>query len=155
MQSASEMVNKAIYTPFQGTAFFDALLENEEYLAAYHGYLRELAEGYVLGGAFEETFLRIRSQIDDLAETDPTAFYSYEEYEAAADMLYLAVTLRAESILGQLDGTIPSTDEGQRADSSAMVDASAIDLDCMGVFDMGGEDGDWRGSKRRKEAMNW
>ncbi len=155
MQSASEMVNKAIDTPFQGTEFFDALLENEEYLAAYHGYLRELAEGYVLGGAFEETFLRIRSQIDDLAETDPTAFYSYEEYEAAADMLYLAVTLRAESILGQLDGTIPSTDEGQRADSSAMVDASAIDLDCMGVFDMGGEDGDWRGSKRRKEAMNW
>lgn len=34
------------------------------------------------------------------------------------------VQLRAKSIQGQLDGTIPSTDEGQRQDSAALVDAS-------------------------------
>ena len=137
VQSASEMVNKAIDTPFQGTEFFDALLENEEYLSVYHEYMRRLAEEYVLGGKFEETFQRIRTQIDDLVEADPTAFYSYEEYDAAADMLCLAVTLRAESIQGQLDGTIPSTEEGQRADSSSMVDAPGIDLNRMGAFDRG------------------
>lgn len=137
VQSASEMVNKAVDTPFQGTEFFDALLENEEYLAVYHEYLRRLAEEYVLGGKFEETFRRIRNQIDDLVEADPTAFYSYEEYDDAADMLYLAVTLRSESIQGQLDGTIPSTEEGQRADSSSMVDAAGIDLNRMGTFDRG------------------
>lgn len=137
MDSASQMVNKAVDTPFQGTEFFDALLENEEYLAVYHEYLRRLAEEYVLGGKFEETFRRIRNQIDDLVETDPTAFYSYEEYDTAADMLYLAVMLRAESVQGQLDGTIPSTEEGQKAEPSCMVDASNIDLDRMGAFDRG------------------
>ena len=141
---ATEMVNDAIDTPFAGTNFFDALLENEEYLEKYHSYLRQLTEEYVNGGKFDEFYERVRSQIDSLVETDPTAFYDYEEYQTAADMLYKTVQLRAESIDGQLNGTIPSTDDGQRADSSAFVDASDIDIKAMGEFNMGfsGSSGD-------------
>ena len=139
MGSASDMVNYAIDTPFQGTDFFNPLLEDEEYCSRYHEYLRKLAQEYVLGGRFQEVYSRIRSRIDALVETDPTAFYSYEEYDAGAGMLYQAVTLRAESILGQLDGSIPSTDAGQRADFSGLVDASAIDISAMGVFNLGGQ----------------
>ena len=135
---ASGMINDAIDTPFQGTDFFDALLEDEGYLEEYHEYLRKLTEEYVSGGIFAESYHRIRGQIDALVETDPTAFYSGEEYGTAAEMLYETVVLRAESIRGQLDGTIPSTDDGQRADASALVDASSIDIESMGVFDMGG-----------------
>ena len=134
----TEMVNDAIDTPFSATDFFDALLENEEYLEKYHEYLDKLVEEYVNGGRFEETYNRIRSQIDTLVEEDPTAFYSYEEYDEACEMLYKAVTLRAESIRGQLDGTIPSTDEGQKQDSSTLVDGSEIDVSVMGQFGMGG-----------------
>lgn len=135
---ASGMINDAIDTPFQGTDFFDALLEDEGYLEEYHEYLRKLTEEYVSGGIFAESYQRIRGQIDALVETDPTAFYSGEEYGTATEMLYETVVLRAESIRGQLDGTIPSTDDGQRADASALVDASSIDIESMGVFDMGG-----------------
>ena len=39
--------------------------------------------------------------------------------------------------MGQLDGVIPSTASGQRADSSALVDASEIDIKSMGTFSMG------------------
>ena len=137
--SAEEMVNYAIDTPFQGTDFFDALLEDEEYLSRYHEYMRVLAAEYVQGGRFEEVYSRIRSQIDTLVKTDPTAFYSYEEYDEGAEMLRQTVLLRAESILGQLDGTIPSTDAGQRLDASGLVDASHIDVETMGVFQMGGQ----------------
>ena len=70
-----------------------------------------------------------------------SASYTYEEYKTAADMLYKTVKLRAESIDGQIAGTIPSTDEGQRQDSSALVDASEIDVEVMGQFDMGGGNG--------------
>ncbi len=133
---ASGMVNDAIDSPFQGTEFFDALLEDEACLARYHGYLQELTEGYVSGGKFQDAYNRIRSQIDGLVEADPTAFYTAAEYGTAAEMLYQTVMLRAESIRGQLDGTIPSTDAGQRADGSALVDASSIDIEAMGV--MGG-----------------
>lgn len=136
--SAVEIINDAIDSPFQGTEFFDAVLENEEYFSRYHEYLRQLTKEYVFGGRFEEVFQRIRSQIDVLVERDPTALYSYEEYEAGVEMLYQTVMLRAESINGQLEGIIPSTDEGQRADSSNLVDASAIDIDVMGKFDMAG-----------------
>ncbi|MCR5417345.1 MAG: CotH kinase family protein [Lachnospiraceae bacterium] len=135
---ATDMVNDAIDTPFQSTEFFDALLENEEYLAKYHEYLNQLVEEYVYGGRFEEVYNRIRSQIDSLVDTDPTAFYSYDEYDAAAETLYETIQLRAESIRGQLDGTIPSTDDGQKQDSSNLVDASHIDVTVMGQFDMGG-----------------
>ena len=139
-----------IDTPFSGTDFFDALLENEEYLEQYHAYYRQLVEEYVDGGKLEETYNRIRSQIDSLVETDPTAFYSYEEYEAAAEMLYDTILLRAESVEGQLDGTIPSTEEGQRADSSALIDASSIDLSVMGSM-MGGGGGGRGGQMEERQ----
>ncbi len=136
--SASDVVNDAVDTPFPGTTFFDALLKNEEYLSRYHEYLRRLAQEYVLNGRFEEVYRGIRSRIDGLVKTDPTAFYSYEEYEAGAEMLYRTVMLRAESVKGQLDGTIPATDEEQRADAAGLVDASEIDISVMGVMEMEG-----------------
>jgi len=154
--SASEMINDAIDTPFSGTQFFDALLENDEYREKYHEYLEMLVTEYVNGGRFDETYQRIRSQIDELAKTDPTAFYSAEEYDVAADMIYDTVKLRAESIKGQLDGTIPSTDSGMKQDSSALIDASAIDIDAMGQFNMGsgfGRDDNTGGGSGRDDNM--
>ena len=135
---ATSVINDVIDTPFSITNFFDALLEDEEYLAKYHEYLNELVEKYVNGGEFQKTYERIRSQIDDLVSDDPTAFYSYEEYDAAAQMLLEVVSLRAESVSGQLDGTIPSTDDGQQEDSSSLIDGSDIDLSVMGTMSGGG-----------------
>lgn len=145
-QSATEMVNDAIDTSFSSTHFFDALLEDEEYLAQYHEYLRQLVDEYVNGGRFDEVYNRITSQIDSLVETDPTAFYSYDEYVEAKEVLYQVINLRAESVDGQLNGTIPSTDDGQRTDSSSLVDASFINVKTMGEFSMGGDkqDGDFK-----------
>lgn len=137
----TEMVNEAIDTPFSGTDFFDTLLENEEYLEKYHEYLRKLAEEYVDGGRFEETYNRIGSQIDALVKEDPTAFYSYDEYKTASETLYKAVKLRAESIKGQLDGTIPSTDEEQKKNSAALIDGSEIDVSVMGAHSGGKKEG--------------
>ena len=48
----------------------------------------------------------------------------------------LFMNLRAESVLGQLSGTIPSVSEDQK-DSSALVDASALDLTKLGTMKMG------------------
>ena len=146
------MVNDAIDTPFSGTKFFDALLSDETYLAQYHAYLRQLVDEYVNGGRFDEVYTRIRNQIDALVETDPTAFYSYDAYQTAAQTLYDTVKLRAQSIDGQLDGSIPSTDDGQRADSSALIDASQIDVKAMGQFNMGGFGGSEKESGSETES---
>ena len=143
---ATSVINDAIDTPFSITNFFDALLENEEYLVKYHEYLNELVEKYVNGGEFQKTYERIRSQINELVAEDPTAFYSYEEYEAAVEMLYEVINLRGESVSGQLDGTIPSTDDGQKADSSTLIDGSGIELSVMGSMSMGGGAGEGIGA---------
>lgn len=131
---ATSMINDPIDTPFDGTDFFDALLENEEYLAQYHEYLRQLAEEYVQGGRLQEVWERLDAQTDELIETDPTAFYTAAEYEEAKETLWTVLQLRAESVLGQLDGTIPSTDDGQQNAQDTLIDGSAIDLSVMGEF---------------------
>lgn len=149
---ASSVINDAVDTPFAATQFFDALLENETYLAQYHAYLARLVEDYVFGGGFDATYTRIRTQIDALVETDPNALYSFAEYAAAAEMLYDTVRLRGESVRGQLDGSIPSTDAGQRADPSALVDASSVELSVMGSMMGGGHGGD-RGNRGHFDAV--
>ena len=51
-------------------------------------------------------------------QQDPTKFCTYEEFQTAAETLKEFCSLRAQSIAGQLAGTIPATSEGQAADSS-------------------------------------
>ena len=63
-----------------------------------------------------------------------------DSYLTAADTLYQVVKLRGESIQGQLDGTIPSTEAEQRG-SDALVDASALDISVMGSMNTGGGGG--------------
>ena len=137
---ATSVVNSRIDDAFSGTDFFDTLLENETYHSQYEAYLQQLVSEYINGGGFDAFYERIRSQIDELVETDPTAFYSYDEYETAAETLYQVVKLRGQSIQGQLDGTIPSTEEAQR-DSDALIDASDLDVSVMGTMNMGGGEG--------------
>lgn len=134
---ATSVVNDAIDNAFSGTSFFDTLMEDETYHSQYYAYLQQLVSEYIGGGGFDAFYERVRSQIDELVETDPTAFYSYDEYLTAVDTLYQVVKLRGESIQGQLDGTIPSTESAQRS-SDALVDASTLDISVMGSMNTGG-----------------
>lgn len=134
---ATSLVNDPIDNAFSGTTFFDSLLADEGYHSQYYAYLEKLVEEYVEGGAFDAFYERVRSQIDDLVESDPTAFYSYSEYEEAADTLYQIVKLRGESVQGQVEGNIPSTEEEQK-NSDALIDASDLDVSSMGSMNGGG-----------------
>lgn len=137
---ATGVVNDAIDNAFSGTTFFDTLMEDETYHSQYYTYLQQLVSEYIDGGGFDAFYERVRSQIDELVETDPTAFYSYDEYLTAVDTLYQVVKLRGQSIQGQLDGSIPSTEEAQRS-SDALVDASTLDISVMGSMNIGGGGG--------------
>lgn len=134
---ASSVVNDAIDDSFSATNFFDTLMADETYHEQYYTYMRQLVDEYVNGGAFEAFYNRVRSQIDELVETDPNAFYTYDEYVTAAETLYQVIMLRAESISGQLNGTIPSTSEAQ-SNSDALIDASSLDISVMGSMNSGG-----------------
>ena len=134
--SATDTVNSAIDDAWSSTNFFDTLMADETYHAAYYDYMEQVVD-YIHNGAFEAFYTHTRSLIDTLVETDPNAFYTYDEYLTAVETLYEVVTLRGESIQGQLDGNIPSTESEQR-NSDALIDASHLDLDVMGSMNMGG-----------------
>lgn len=141
--SASDVVNFHIDTPVSGVTMesrplLNTLLSNEEYLARYHAYLQEIVDGYFNSGLFEETARNVQETIADYVKNDPTAFYTYEQFETGVNALINLNMLRAKSIAGQLDGTIPSTTDGQTADSSALVDASSLNMSDLGSNGMGG-----------------
>lgn len=137
---ASSTINFPIDTPVSSVSLddrqiFKVILDDADACALYHEYLDKLCTEYVQGGQFELTYTMLRGLLDSRVATedhDPTAFYTADEYTEAVDMLKTVIERRAESILGQLDGTIPSTTDGQQADSSTLIDASDLDLSVMG-----------------------
>lgn len=151
---ATSVINDPIDELWRGTKLFDFVLQNEEYKARYHEYYNKLVNEYLYGGVFSKTYNRIRIQIDSLVEADPNSMYTYKEYLQGVEVLYDAVMLRAESIKGQLDGTIPSTTEGQKADSSKLIDASHLNLSDLGQFMGGGFGGGNRDNLRRVYERN-
>ena len=141
--SATSAVNFAIDTPvtngidLEDRPLISKLLEVDEYKERYHEYLSQVAD-YL--NNIDEKVDKIKSLIDEDAKTDPSSFCTYEEFEKGTETLKEFAKLRAESIEGQLDGTVPSTNEEQEKDSSKLIDASSVNLNDMGVQG-GGEPG--------------
>lgn len=150
--STSNVVNSPIDNAFSITVFFDSLMADETYHGMYYEYMRQLVSEYVNGGGFDAFYNRTRSLIDEPIKTDPTAFYTYEEYLDAADTLYQVVKLRAESITGQLDGSIPSTKSGQR-ESNALIAVTDVNIRAMGHMNTGG--GEMGEQDMQDEGLSW
>lgn len=158
--SASDAVNFPIDTPvasnieMEDRPLLNQLLAVDEYKEKYHQYLQEIVANYFDSGLFELTITKLNALLSSYVRDDATAFYTYEEYQAAIEELKEYGALRAESIRGQLDGSIPSTWAGQQEDSSALVDASSVDLNVMGT-QRGGNMGGWPGGQRNENVPAW
>lgn len=141
--SSSAVVNFPIDTPVSGVDMSERpliakLFENEEYFDLYHEYLSQLMENYFESGKFDQKIDELNALIGGYVQKDPTAFYTYDEYQTALDAFKNIGKLRTESISGQLDGTVPSTTEGQQAASDKLIDASSVKLSELGSGGFGG-----------------
>lgn len=138
---AGTVINFPIDTPVSGVELsarpmIAQLFANEEYLARYHSYLQALMDEYFADGKFEAKIDELNAIISTYVKNDPTAFCTYEQYQAAVETFKTLGVLRAESIQGQLDGTVPSTTQGQTQNPEALIDAAGISLSTLGS--MGG-----------------
>ena len=141
--SATQMVNYPIDTPVSGGTIDSRpmlawIFADESYTELYHTYFDTFISEYFESGYFENLITETENLIASYVEQDPTKFCTYDEFETGVDTLKSFCLLRAESIRGQLDGTIPSTSDGQQEDDSALVDASSISLTDMGSMGHGG-----------------
>ncbi|NLC69289.1 MAG: spore coat protein CotH [Clostridiaceae bacterium] len=144
--NVSSVINFPIDTPVSGVEMsrrplIGKLFENEEYLERYHAYLQQLIDNYFANGKFEEKIKELDALISDYVKNDPTAFCAYEQYKAAVSAFITLGNLRAQSVQGQLDGTIPSTTAGQNANSSKLISSGDLRLSDLGSM-MGGRGGD-------------
>ena len=141
--SVTQMVNYAIDTPVSGGTVDSRpmlawIFADKSYTELYHTYFDTFISEYFESGYFKNLITETENLIASYVEQDPTKFCTYEEFETGVDTLKSFCLLRAESIRGQIDGTIPSTSDGQQEDDSAFVDASSISLTDMGSMGHGG-----------------
>lgn len=139
--SASSAVNDPIDSPVSGSMedrpMIHWIFANEEYTEAYHQYFAEFIEKYYTNGELLELVNYTAELIAPYVEKDPTGFCTYEEFETGVAAMREFCNLRLESVAGQLDGTIPSTSDGQSADSSNLVDASGLNISDLGTMNHG------------------
>lgn len=144
--SASDAVNSPIDSPVSGGDASDRpmvawIFENETYLEAYHAIYAEFVENNLANGWLSAEIERVYQMIRPYAEKDPTAFYTAEELDQAVQTLQTFCEKRAESVQGQLGGTIPSTEAGQTENAANLIDARNVNLNDMGEFNQSGKGG--------------
>lgn len=133
---ATSTVNTPVDSPVSGGSsdrpMLNWIFENEEYTELYHQYFAELLNRVDIQGMIDNTYDLIQSYV----EKDPTAFYTYEEFELGVETLRQFCSLRSESISMQLEN-------GETTENMGYADASAITLSDMGS--MNGSRGDFGG----------
>lgn len=143
MNSAQASVNAPIDSPVSSGDISDRpmvrwVFESEAYVQQYHEIYQELVDQYLESGWLLGEIDRIKAMIAPYVQQDPTAFYSYEEFEKGVEALRTFCTLRTQSVSGQLKGIVPSTADAQRQNTGALIDTGELDLSDLGEFNQGG-----------------
>lgn len=80
------------------------LLANEEYLQTYHGYLEQIATRYLSGGYLEAVTGRLYELISEYVRTDPTAFFTYEQFEQSISGIDTGGVVEDKETVGMVAG---------------------------------------------------
>lgn len=159
---ATNLVNYPIDSPVSGGTIDSRpmlawIFNSSEYTEQYHELFSEFIAEVFDSGEFEKKIDSVKALISPYIENDPTKFCTYEEFETGIDTLKEFCLLRAESITGQLDGTIGSTTETQ-TDKTGFIDAGDISISDMGSMSnsMGGNQGAMNGNmpQKREDSEN-
>lgn len=131
--NATSTINTPIDNPVSGGSsdrpMLNWIFENKEYTELYHHYFSEFIETIAIEEIIENTYTLIESYV----EKDPTAFYTYEEFELGIETLRQFCNLRSESISMQLENN-------ETSNYMNYVDASTITLSDMGSMKRFGDD---------------
>ncbi len=132
-------VNTPIDAPVSGGTGSDRpmwswILSDESYTEMYHQYYEEFLNTVDIQGIIDNAYNLIKSYV----EKDPTAFYTYDEFEKGVETMRQFCSLRSESISMQLEN-------GETVSDMGYVDGSSLTLSDMGS--MGGGKGGFGGMR--------
>ena len=131
--NAQSTINTPIDAPVSGGTGEDRpmwnwILSDESYTEMYHQYFAEFLNTVDVQAIIDNAYNLIKSYV----EKDPTAFYTYEEFETGVETMRQFCRLRSESISMQLAN-------GETTTNMNYVDASGMTMSDMGS--MSGKDG--------------
>ena len=158
-QNASSLINYPIDTPVSGGTVDSRpmlawIFASDGYTEEYHELFSEFIEEYFDSDYIPNLIESTKEMIAEYVEKDPTKFCTYDEFESGVTALKEFCTLRAESISGQLNGTIPSTSDGQTADSSSLIMAEGLNISDMGTMNNGGGSPDGKAQSNTAQTQS-
>ena len=132
-EDAGRMINYPVDTPLlKGLSgrrpMFDWIMKDQRYVTAYHSAMRELIDRYSGENDISHRLKQVEAMLIPYIERDQNKFASEAAFSKGVDTLISFWMLRSESVLGQLNGDIPSTHEGQAESPDLLVDASGLEL---------------------------
>lgn len=131
---AVSAVNDPIDEPLSDRPMQAWIFESGQTLARYHALYAEFLESVDIQGLIDEAYALIAPYV----EKDPTRFCTAEEFETGVQALRSFCALRAQSVQGQLDGSVPSTEAAQQENPDALVQTQELALSDMGTMNQGG-----------------
>ena len=129
--NAQSTVNTPIDSPVENGSGEDRpmwnwIVSDETYTSLYHEYFETFLSSVNMESMIDHAYNQIKSYV----AKDPTAFYTYEEFETGVETLRQFCKMRSQSISMQLEN-------GETVNCMNYVDASAITLSDMGSMDTG------------------
>ncbi len=138
INDATLYINYPINTPAAGEVMkkrplYHNVMKNRTYYDRYHALFDQFIAGYFESGYFDAFVDETLALIAPYVEKDPTAFCSYDDFLLGSETIRRFCQLRAQSVRGQLSGTIPSTIRQQMEQGSdSFIDGSSVWLPDMG-----------------------
>ncbi|MGB3367962.1 MAG: CotH kinase family protein, partial [Acidaminobacteraceae bacterium] len=118
-EATALLIYEPVVASMDSYPLVEFILSNDEYIEIYNGYMQELMDGYLSSETFETRILEVYEMINSYVKSDPTSFYSYDEFKESLFMsndeqLTLSdfMSKRIDNVELQLSGKIASTNDG-------------------------------------------
>jgi spore coat protein CotH len=133
MNTGKSMVNYPIDTPtftveLENRPMIYQILKNEEYRELYHQYFAGFIADYFESGYFDKFYSSTVEKISPYVKNDLKGFFTYDRFEGGVKELDKFCKLRAKSVRGQLNKTIPATVNGQKENPESLINIDDLDM---------------------------
>jgi spore coat protein CotH len=112
MGSADVLIDEPTQGALAERPLIAKLLANNEYKAKYHEIVSEMINGFLADDTFQARMDELDTMISSYVKADPSAFYTFEQYEEGIKSVKTFMSNMAKNLQQQLDGITPSSGDG-------------------------------------------
>ena len=137
---AKKFVNFPIDTPGEGKymlkrPLFHQLMLHPEHHQRYRALFDQFISEYFESGYFETKLAKMVKKISPWVEKDPNAFIEYSDFLQGVKTFREFNLLRARSVRGQLNGSVPSTNKAQKRNPEKLIEVGDLWIPDMGEIE--------------------